>query len=114
MKLGNLVPLLLIALGAQVASAQTAPAPAPPEPRVPPAESAPPAAPVTPPAVPTPPAPVSAVHPTVAEGTLFRTQRSKNDKGKYEWVCTYNVANLKRSVLLDESCPSTLTFELRR
>jgi hypothetical protein len=48
------------------------------------------------------------------EGTLFKTQRSKNDKGKFEWVCTYSVANLKRSVLLDESCPSTMVFELKR
>jgi hypothetical protein len=50
----------------------------------------------------------------VAEGTLFKTQRSKNDKGRFEWVCTYSVANLKRSVLLDESCPSTMVFELKR
>jgi hypothetical protein len=50
----------------------------------------------------------------IIEGTLFKSQRSNNDKGKFEWICTYNVAGSRRSVQLDESCPSTLVFELKR
>jgi hypothetical protein len=71
----------------------------------------PPAPPPEPPAVPAPPVlPKSAI----IEGTLFKSQRSNNDKGKFEWICTYNVAGSRRSVQLDESCPSTLVFELKR
>lgn len=70
-----------------------------------------------PPKPPTPPTPAEpAVEPTrkVVEGTLMKTQRANNDKGKYEWICTYRVSGTNRSVLLDESCPQTLPFEVKR
>ncbi|MBL0122427.1 MAG: hypothetical protein IPP88_06735 [Betaproteobacteria bacterium] len=102
MKINNISATLLVGLFVHGVSAQTSPTP----------PSATPAAPVT---TPTPPPPATAASAAgVAEGTLFNSQRSISDKGKFEWVCTYRVANLKRSVLLDESCPATMMFELRR
>lgn len=101
MRIRNIAAALLAGLCASAALAQT--------PATPPPET--PAAPIATP--PPPPAPTASTA-NVAEGTLFKTQRSKNDKGRFEWVCTYRVANLKRSVLLDESCPSTMVFELKR
>jgi hypothetical protein len=71
-------------------------------------------------APPKPPAPPAPTEPTaeqarrVVEGTLMKMQRANNDKGKYEWICTYRVEGTNRSVLLDESCPQTLPFELKR
>ena len=71
-------------------------------------------------APPKPSSPTTPAEPTaeptrkVVEGTLMKTQRANNDKGKYEWICTYRVAGTNRSVLLDESCPQTLPFEVKR
>ena len=101
MKISNIAAVLLCGLFTHAVSAQTPASP-------------PPDAPAAPAPTPVPSQAPSASTVNVAEGTLFKTQRSKNDKGKYEWVCTYSVANLKRSVLLDESCPSTMVFELKR
>ena len=70
-----------------------------------------------PPKPPAPPAPAEpAAEPTrkVVEGALMKTQRANSDKGKYEWICTYRVAGTNRSVLLDESCPQSLPFEVKR
>ena len=102
MKIRNITAVLICALGASVASAQAPAAPAAPEP---------PASPAAPPA---PTAPPTAPKTAIVEGTLFKTQRTNNDKGKFEWICTYNVAGSRRSVQLDESCPSSMVFELKR
>ena len=100
MKFTHILATLVIGLCGQVASGQTpvSPAPVTPTPVVP---AAPPAAPAL-------------SKPNLAEGSLFKSQRQKNDKGKFEWVCTYSIEGLKRSVLLDESCPATMVFELKR
>ena len=107
MKIKNIAAVLFFGLCAHAASAQT---PVTPPPTTP-APSEPPAVPPAPPVPTTPPA---APKTAVVEGTLFKTQRASNERGKFEWICTYNVAGTKRSVQLDESCPSTLPFELKR
>ena len=101
MKCPNIAAVLVIGLASHIASAQT-PVPSAPATPAPPAADAP------------PPAAPAISKPTVAEGSLFKTQRQKNDKGKFEWVCTYSVEGLKRSVLLDESCPASMVFALKR
>ncbi len=90
--------LLLVGLAASIAFAQSSP-------------------PSTPPALPSAPTtPESAVvsPPKVAEGSLFKSQRLKNDKGTNDFICTYRVAGLKRDVQLDESCPETMVFQLKK
>ena len=71
-----------------------------------------------PPPVPVPPAPptepVAPSGPKVVQGVLVKTQRANNDKGKYEWICTYRVGTITRSVLLDESCPQNVPFEMKK
>lgn len=101
MKLKNMAAVLGVCASAAFAQVPVTPAP-----------SEPPAAPpATPPASPAPPAlPKS----RVVEGTLFKSQRATDDRGKFTWVCTYSVAGTQRHVQLDESCPSTLAFELKR
>ena len=80
-------------------------------------------APGTPPSPPVPaivPTPVEAVAPVVpsqpktAEGTLFKSQRMRNDKGTQDYICTYRIAGTKRDVLLDESCPESMVFQLKK
>ena len=88
-------------------------APAPTAPAEPSATPAAPATPATPPS-PNPPPPAAPPKTNIVEGTLFKTQRANSDKGTFVWVCTYNVAGSKRAVQLDESCPSTMVFEIRR
>ncbi|MEP7155807.1 MAG: hypothetical protein ABI905_08535 [Betaproteobacteria bacterium] len=85
-------------------------------PSIPPAPPAPPVQ-AEPPVAPAPPAPVVpavAGKGAVVEGKLFRTERQKNDKGQATWVCTYSVGGSKRAVALDESCPSEMTFQMKR
>jgi hypothetical protein len=77
-----------------------------------PVPALPPEPPAAPPApAPQPPAPPK---PAVVEGALVQSQRSNSDTGKYVWVCTYRVDGTKRSVQLDDSCPSTMLFQLKR
>lgn len=71
-------------------------------------------APPKPTAPPTPTEPTAEPTRKVVEGTLMKSQRANNDKGRYEWICTYRVSGTNRSVLLDESCPQTLPFEVKR
>ncbi|MEO8102808.1 MAG: hypothetical protein ABI790_09790 [Betaproteobacteria bacterium] len=94
--------IMLLVLGAQIAQAQAPAAPATP------------AAPETPVAPVAPPAEPLAPKPAVVEGNLVQSQRASSDKGTFVWVCTYRVAGSRRSVQLDESCPSTLPFQLKR
>ena len=105
MNFKNIVVALFFGLCAHVASAQTPATPVPPEP--------PAAAPAIPPAAALP-APPAAPKSTIVEGTLLRSQRANDDRGKFTWICTFNVAGSKRNVQLDESCPATLPFDLRR
>ena len=67
--------------------------------------------------------PVTAPEPTVsavttppktAEGTLFKSQRMRNDKGTQDYICSYRIAGTKRDVLLDESCPESMVFQLKK
>ena len=113
MKNASALAMLVTGLLATAVMAQ-APAvpPAPPAPPVPAEEpaAAKPAVPATP-AVPGVP---GAGKGAAAVGKLFRTERQKNDRGQATWVCTYNVDGNKRAVAMDESCPSELTFEIKR
>jgi hypothetical protein len=74
----------------------------------------------TPPAPPAPPVPPASPEPTagsqpkVAEGVLMKSQRASGDKGTFEWICTYRVAGTTRNVQVDESCPQTMPFALKR
>jgi len=104
---------ITLLLGGMLAGAVLAQTPSiPPAPPSPPVQADAPATPVPPP--PVTPAPPAAGKGTVAEGKLFRTERQKNDKGQFTWVCTYMVGGQKRAVALDESCPTEMTFELKR
>lgn len=98
MKIGKLAALLLVCWPVAVAIAQSGTPPAPSAPQEPPS----------------PPEPVAAPRPKLVDGVLMKSQRASSDRGKYEWVCTYRVAGTTRSVLLDESCPQTVPFELKR
>ena len=82
-----------------------------------------PTAPSTPPTPPVPataPTPAEAVAPAVplspktVGGTLFKSQRMRNDKGTQDYICTYRIAGTKRDVLLDESCPESMVFQLKK
>ena len=101
MKIRTIAALLLAGLSTSLAFAQSSTPPAPATPPVP----AVPAPPLGQPAVP---------QTTTAEGTLMKSQRANNDRGKYEWICTYRVEKITRSVLLDESCPQNLPFEIKK
>ena len=101
MKTCNVVVALVVALFATCGFAQTGTPPVPDAPPTP-----------APPATPTEPPPPSG--PKVVEGVLMKSQRANNDKGKYEWICTYRVEKITRSVLLDESCPQNLPFEMKK
>ena len=90
--------------------AALAQSPAVPAPPAPPAPAEPPVV-VTPP---TPPAPPAAPAPTVVEGTLAGSQRLSNDRGQFQWICSYRVSGAKRAVQLDESCPATMPFQIKR
>ena len=102
MKIPTRLMALLLTLFCGLASAQTT------EPTTPPA---PPAAPASPPAAPDPSIVPQA---TMAEGVLMKSQRASNDKGKFEWICTYRVGGTTRNVQVEESCPQTLRFALKR
>lgn len=105
MKLVNIAALLFVALSTNVVFAQSETQPAPPAP-IPP---------VTPVVPPVPAVPIVAPQPRVAEGVLVRSQRAtNNDKGTFEWVCTYRVEGSTRGVQLDESCPPTMPFSFKR
>ena len=108
MNFKNIVVALFFGFCVHIASAQTPATPVAPEP--------PAAAPAIPPAAALPaiPAPPAAPKSTIVEGTLIRSQRANDDRGKFTWICTFNVAGSKRNVQLDESCPATLPFDLRR
>jgi hypothetical protein len=105
MKIRNIAAVLFFGLCANAALAQMPAIPAPPPP---------PESPNPPPAPPAPPAASNVPAATIVEGALFKSQRATNDKGKFEWICTYRVAGTRRSVQLDESCPSTMVFDLKR
>ena len=100
MNIRKIAALLCVGLSASVALAQSSTPPTPPLP--------------TPPLAPTSPEPPAAPQPNVVEGTLMRTQRANNDRGKYEWICTYRVAGTTRIVQVDESCPQTMPFALKK
>ena len=105
MKLGNIAALLFVALATNVVFAQSETQPVSPAPT-------PPIKPVVPPV---PVEPIAAQQPRVAEGVLVRSQRAtNNDKGTFEWVCTYRVDRSTRGVQLDESCPQTMPFSFKR
>ena len=69
---------------------------------------------VTAPTPPEPTVPAVATPPKTAEGTLFKSQRMRNDKGTQDYICTYRIAGTKRDVLLDESCPESMVFQLKK
>ncbi len=95
MKIRAIAALLLVGLSSSLAFAQSSTPPAP--------------------VVPTPlPEPSAVQQASMAEGTLMKSQRASNDKGKYEWICTYRVAGTTRSVQVDESCPQTMMFALKK
>ena len=98
MKVGNFALLLFVGVAARIAFAQSSP------------PSTPPAL----PSAPTTPEPAVVSPPKVAGGSLFKSQRLKNDKGTNDFICTYRVAGLKRDVQLDESCPETMVFQLKK
>ena len=98
MKVGNFALLLFVGVAASIAFAQSSP------------PSTPPAL----PSAPTTPEPAVVSPPKVAEGSLFKSQRLKNDKGTNDFICTYRVAGLKRDVQLAESCPETMVFQLKK
>ena len=95
MKIPTRLMALLLTLFCGLASAQTTQ----------------PTTPASPPAAPDPSIVPQA---TMAEGVLLKSQRSSNDKGKFEWICTYRIAGTTRSVQTDESCPQTMRFALKR
>ena len=101
MKIHTIAALLLVGLSTSPAFAQSSTPPAPATPPVP-ADIAP------------PPAPSAVPQASTAEGTLMKSQRANNDRGKYEWICTYRVGGTTRSVQVDESCPQTMTFALKK
>lgn len=102
MKIPTASMALLLVLFAGIASAQ---ATEPASPSVPPSAPASPA-----------PAPDPSIVPqaTMADGVLLKSQRESNDKGKFEWICTYRISGTTRSVQLDESCPQMMRFALKR
>ena len=95
MKIPTRLKALLLTLFCGLASAQTTQ----------------PTTPASPPAAPDPSIVPQA---TMAEGVLLKSQRSSNDKGKFEWICTYRVGGTTRNVQVEESCPQTLRFALKR
>lgn len=101
MKIRATTALLLVGLSSSLVFAQSSKLAVPATPPVP--------------AVPAPPPEPSAVpQASMAEGTLMKSQRASNDRGKYDWICTYRVGGTTRSVQLDESCPQTMTFALKK
>ena len=100
MKVGNFALLLFVGVAASIAFAQASPPTEPPV--LPSAPTAPTAE------------PAGVSQPKVAEGVLFKSQRLKNDKGTNDYICTYRVAGTKRDVQLDESCPATMVFQLKK
>ncbi len=102
MKISDTSMALLLALFAGIAPAQTTESASPPVPLLAPASS--------------PQAPDPSIVPqaTMAEGVLMKSQRATNDRGKFEWICTYRIAGTTRSVQVDESCPQTMRFALKR
>ena len=101
MKVANIVVALVACVTANPVFAQTT-APATPPTSV---------VPVT---APEPTVPAITTPPKTAEGTLFKSQRMRNDKGTQDYICTYRVAGTKRDVLLDESCPGSMVFQLKK
>ena len=101
MKVGNFALLLFVGVAASFAFAQASP---PTEPPVLPSA----------PTAPTTAEPAGLSQPKIAEGVLFRSQRLKNDKGTNDFICTYRVAGAKRDVQLEESCPATMVFQLKK
>ena len=98
MKVGNFALLLFVGISTSIAFAQASPPTGPP----------------VPPSAPTTAEPAGVSQPKIAEGALFRSQRLKNDKGTNDYICTYRVAGTKRDVQLDESCPATMVFQLKK
>ena len=101
MKVGNFALLLFVGAAASIAFAQASP---PTEPPVLPSA----------PTAPTTAEPAGVSQPKIAEGVLFKSQRLKNDKGTNNFICTYRVAGIKRDVQLEESCPATMVFQLKK
>ena len=101
MRFGNSALCLFVGVAASLACAQASP---PTEPPVLPSA----------PIAPTTPEPAVVAPPKIAEGVLFKSQRLKNDKGTNDYICTYRVAGTKRDVQLDESCPATMMFQLKK
>ena len=101
MRAGNFALLLIVGFAASFAFGEVSP------PTEPPALPSAPTAPTT--AV-----PAGVSQPKVAEGALFKSQRLKNDKGTNDYICTYRVAGTKRDVQLEESCPETMMFQLKK
>ena len=101
MKVGNFALLLFVGFAARIAFAEVSP---PTEPPVLPSA----------PTAPTTAEPAGLSRPKVAEGALFKSQRLKNDKGINDYICTYRVAGTKRDVQLEESCPETMMFQLKK
>jgi len=101
MNIRNIAASLFVCLSAGVGLAQ---------PSSPPVPAAPPAAPVPP----IPPEAAVDPQPKVVEGILMKSQRASSDRGKYEWVCTYRVAGTTRNVQLEESCPQSMPFALKK
>ena len=101
MKVSNIAVALVVCVTANPLFAQTT-APATPPTSV---------VPVT---APEPTVPAVATPPKTAEGTLFKSQRMRNDKGTQDYICTYRIAGMKRDVLLDESCPESMVFQLKK
>jgi hypothetical protein len=112
LKLRSVAALLAGILCAGFAAAQAASTAPGSEPATPPAPA--PAAPPPPPDPPPAPPPPDVPRVTAVEGTLTRSQRGLSDTRQIFWVCTYNVAGARRNVQLNESCPQTLPFEVRR
>lgn len=67
-----------------------------------------------PPTPPVPPEQPAGSQPKVVEGMLMKSQRASGDRGTFEWICTYRVAGITRNVQVDESCPQTMPFALKR
>ena len=101
MVIRNIAALSFVCLSAGVALSQ---------PGLPPVPAAPAAAPVPP----IPPEAAVDPQPKVVEGILMKSQRASSDRGKYEWVCTYRVAGTTRNVQLEESCPQSMPFALKK
>ncbi len=109
----NFTTLLLAGLSTGIVFAQAGEHAMPP---VPPAAPLPAVAAEAPTNLPTPAEAPATPKPKVAEGTLFKSQRVPGDKGGVgsDWVCTYRVGGASKSVQLNESCPDTMRFELKR